>query len=124
MKIRPSTPKRLRIFKGATFLVGLLPIIDLGTLILTGPTPAEDPRKAVVGSLFIIAGGFVVVWARRHFQAGSVEHRSLPVAGLGCVALGLARLTAISPGVTLIRIIVDCVAVVLFLLAFIRISKG
>ena len=123
MKILASTPKTLRIFKFATILAALVPLIDIVTLLVGQRTP-DDPQKVLISSLFVIAGGFVVAWARKHFAVGSREHRSLPIAGFGCVALGVARMTTIIPGGVLIRMATDFVAAALFVLAFIRITRG
>ena len=63
MKILASTPKTLRIFKFATILAALVPLIDIVTLLVGQRTP-DDPQKVLISSLFVIAGGFVVAWLK------------------------------------------------------------
>jgi hypothetical protein len=49
------TPKRIRGYKVTIVFVALIPLIDLGSLLLGLRLP--DPREPLFGSLFVIAGG-------------------------------------------------------------------
>lgn len=81
------------------------------------------PARALIVSLFLIAGGLIVVRARNRLAVASSVHESLPFVGFGFVVQGLAVLSQANPGLMLVRIIGDGVALGLFVAAFVRAGK-
>lgn len=124
MQILTSTPKTRRAFKVLTAISFLIAVTDLVSRSFGQSTQPDSYTWVLVRSLFIIAAGVLLACGRRYFLVTSGEHKALLALGLGYIALGTGKLSTIGSELILMPITLDCVAATLFVLGFVRITKG